>query len=244
MPTETNQLNALLGELHRIHRQLSDLNSRKAKGPRVLKAQQGHVAQLTEKLEEIRRHHQRLVLEARELEKKLSSGEEAVRKRQGQLQEAKSNREYQGLKDQIAADEAANGVLAEEALEAMEKSEAFVAEVETAGVALEKAKEMVAKTEAQLAAETPGIEADLERCGQILAESEKGLPGNFRDLYQRLVKSRGGEDSLAPVQNSVYCGGCNQQVPIHFINEVAQGKPIQCKACGRMLYLPEGYRFD
>jgi predicted nucleic acid-binding Zn-ribbon protein len=243
MPTETNELNALLSELHRIHRQLSDLNSRKAKGPRVLKAQQTHVTQLTEKLEETRGQHQRLVLEARELEKKLASGEETVRKRQGQLQEAKSNREYQGLKDQIAADEAANGVLAEEALEAMEKSEAFIAEVETAEAALVKAKEMVAKTQAQLDEETPVIESEIARCRQILADAEKGLPGNFRDLYKRLVNSRGGEDSLAPVQNSIYCGGCNQQVPIHFINEVAQGKPIQCRACGRLLYLPEGYRF-
>ena len=72
-------------------------------------------------------------------------GEEKVKKLQTQLNTAASNREYQSLKEQIAAAEMANSVMADEVLEGLEKLDAFVgtiaeAEAEVAKVQAEREK--------------------------------------------------------------------------------------------------------
>jgi predicted nucleic acid-binding Zn-ribbon protein len=56
-------------------------------------------------------------------------------------------------------------------------------------------------------------------------------------LYQRTVRQKG-EDALAAVENQ-YCGGCNQHVPLNLCSQVILGKPVACRTCGRLLYMPE-----
>ena len=56
-------------------------------------------------------------------------------------------------------------------------------------------------------------------------------------MYYRLVRGKG-EDALAMVENQ-FCGGCNQQIPLNMLNQVMLGRPVFCKTCGRLLYLPE-----
>ncbi len=55
----------------------------------------------------------------------LKSSEDKVKDLRRKLNAAASNREYQALLEQIAADEMANSVLADEILEALEKIDAF-----------------------------------------------------------------------------------------------------------------------
>ena len=47
-----------------------------------------------------------------------------------------------------------------------------------------------------------------------------------------------GAEALAPVEGEC-CGGCSQTLTPQTINALRLDKPVFCKSCGRLLYLPE-----
>lgn len=169
----------------------------------------------------------------------LSGSEERIKKRRMQLNQASSNAEFQALRDQIAADEMATSVLADEILESMEKLDELAAKAALAESAVAKATEDAKKADQEIREKQPLIEADLKRLEAELREAEATLPGDFKELYSRLVR-RLGEDALVSI-NGRFCSGCNHQIPMNMITDVMLGRPIPCNSCGRLLYLPEGY---
>ncbi len=66
------------------------------------------------------------------------------------LNAAQSNREYQAFRDQIAADEMANSVLADEILEGLEKIDELQKIAAEAEQTVLKAKDEVAKSQQQV----------------------------------------------------------------------------------------------
>ncbi len=241
MASHTNEIAEALRTLHRIHRQLNDLKSRLARGPRLIAAHNASVAKLQKTFDDAKAEHQKLRVSVDKKQLQLNTSEAAVKKRESQLIQAADNREYQALKDQIAADTMANSVLADEILEGMEKVDEAAIAVTSAEQALAKSREEAEKAKAAVAEEQPGIRADIERLQGEMKDVEQGLPSEFKEFYNRLVRSRG-EDALSLVEGH-YCSGCNRQIPINRINELMMGKPVTCQACGRLLYLPEGYTF-
>ncbi len=241
MASHTNEIAEALRTLHRIHRQLNDLKGRLARGPRLTAAHDASVTKLQKAYDDIKDEHLKLRMAVDQKQLQLSTNEASVKKREGQLNQASDNREYQALKEQIAADEMANSVLEDEILEGMEKTEEMAEKVTAAEKALAKGTEDADKAKAAISAEQPTIQGDIDRLQAEMEEVEKGLPGDFRENYNRLVRGRG-EDALSLVEGH-YCSGCNQQIPINRINELMLGKPVTCLSCGRLLYLPEDYSF-
>ena len=239
MASHTNEVAEALRTLHRIHRQLNDLKGRQARGPRLIKAHDASVERLQTAYDDTKEEYTKLRMSVDEKQLQLNTNEASVKKREGQLIQASDNREYQALKDQIAADEMANSVLEDEILEGMDKIEEMAGKVAEAEKALAKGKEDAEKAKAAIVAEEPSIDGDLERLQGELKEVEQGLPGEFKEYYERLVRSRG-EDALSLVEGQ-YCSGCNQMIPLNKINDLMLGKPMTCQGCGRLLYLPEGY---
>lgn len=235
----TNTTAESLRTLHRIHQQLRDLKERRERGPRRVRARQANLARLEEEREQAYAAEKRLHMDIDEKNLELSSKETAVEKRKAQLQQASDNKEYQALKDQIAAAEMANSVLADEILEAMEKQDELAGKVAEADAAVAKAKEEVRQTEEEVQAALPEIEGEIARLEGELKECEEGLPGEFKEQYARVVRAKG-EDALAPLSGE-FCGGCNQHVPVNDIANMMLGEPKICRSCGRLLYVPEGY---
>jgi len=165
----------------------------------------------------------------------LKTGEANVQRRRQQLREAKDNREYQALVEQIHADEMANSVLEDEILECMERLDQVLAKVKQAEEAVAKAHEDAEKNTRDWDAEAPAIRADLQGMEAALKQVEADLPDDFRDLYRRLIGAKGG-DALAEIHGE-YCGGCHQHIPLNIVSGVMLGKPLCCKSCGRLLYI-------
>ena len=65
----------------------------------------------------------------------------------------------------------------------------------------------------------------------------KGSVPAYRDIYQRVVKSKG-SDGMAKVENDC-CGGCFQQIQPNRLNQLVMEHAVLCTSCGRLLYLPE-----
>jgi hypothetical protein len=237
MTSETSVATEILRRLHCIHEQLRDLQERSGRGPRVSKAHESNLERIQAQLAEAQAKAKGLRVKTDQKQLLLKTGEANVERRRQQLREAKDNRAYQALLDQIKADEMANSVLEDEILECLEKLDQHAAKVKEAGQGLAKARDDAATSNRQGEQEAPLIQGDIQRLEAELQQAEGDLPSDFRDLYRRLVGAKG-EDALAPIRGE-FCGGCNQYVPLNLVNGVMLGKPLCCKSCGRLLYIPE-----
>jgi len=239
MSAETNVVTTTLRTLHRLHQQLSDLKERLDRGPRRARAQQTNIERLTAQLSEMEAQAKTLRISIDKRQLQLDSGEAGVQRRRLQLLQAADNREYQALREQIAADEMANSVLADEILEAMEKMDQMSRKVAEAKELVQKARADAERLAQDFQEKEPLIRGDIERLHAEKKQQEADLPNECHLLYNRLVKARG-EDALAAVVGE-FCSGCNHQIPVNMISALMLANPIQCKSCGRLLYLPENY---
>src|SRR5262249_31032763 len=103
---------AALRELHRIHQQLSDLRQPLDRGPKQIRARTAGVATAEEQSSKVNADLKaaRVAIDQKQLQ--LKSAEGKIGELKVKLNQATTNREYQALKDQIAADEMASSVLA------------------------------------------------------------------------------------------------------------------------------------
>ncbi len=227
----------VLRTLHRIHRQLADLRERRARGPRQIRNADAHVAHQEQILAAVQGEEKAMRVDADKKQLDLKAAEARVVELQRKLNTASSNKEYQTLKEQIAAVEMANSVLADEILEAFERVDAIQPRIAEAADALQKARDKAAKTHTDVEREMPLIEGDITRLEAELKEAEVALPADSKELYDRVVRQRG-EDALAAVEGQ-NCLGCYTSVPLNVCNQIMLGYPVFCKTCGRLLYIPE-----
>ena len=167
----------------------------------------------------------------------LREREARIQDLESKLNSASSNREYQALKEQIAADKQANSVLEDEILEGLEKTDQLAAQIKTADANLTKAESEAVKTKDRVLSKRDGLEAELARVQGELQKAEAALPPDFKRDYDRIATARG-ENALAQVDGEV-CGSCYQMLTPQMMNELYMSKPLFCKSCGCLMYLPE-----
>lgn len=234
MPATTN----VLRDLHRIHQQLGDLRDRLERGPKQIKAREANVARLEGELNQVKANAKAARVTVDQKQLLLKTGEGKIADLKTKLNQASSNREYQALRDQIAADQMANSVLADEILEAMEKIDEVAGGVGEAEQKVAKGKEELAKIKQQVANQHDSLAEDVRRLEAELKAAEAVLPDDFREAYYRIVKSKG-SDAMAQVENGC-CTGCYQQITQNMNNNLLMGRIVFCQgSCGRLLYLPE-----
>jgi hypothetical protein len=153
---------------------------------------------------------------------------------EGKLNAAKENREYQTLKEQIAADHQANIVLSDETLELLDQIDATGETLKAAIAFVEEVRLEVAKIEKQVSERMIVVTAELARVEAELAKVELELEGDFKRDYLRLVAARG-EDAMAELEGKC-CGGCYQTLTAQTLDRLSVGNPVTCPACGRLLY--------
>lgn len=99
-------------------------------GARSKSAQrEANLARLVDELTKLQGDHKAARVRSDQKQLLLKSGEDKIENLRVKLNAAASNREYQALKDQIAADQMAGSVLADEILEAMEKIDELAAQL-------------------------------------------------------------------------------------------------------------------
>lgn len=228
---------ATLRTLHRMHRQLADLAEQLAAGPRGVAARTRQVqaaeARRAAALDAVK--HAKLAADQKQLQ--LKTAEAKIADLEAKLNACKTNREYQLLRDQIAADRMATKVLEDEILEALERIDALKPAVPVADGEIAEAKRLLAAAEAKVREETGRLEAEVARVRTDVTAAEKELGDDVRERYDRVVKQKGA-DGMAAVDGQT-CGGCHQQLTGNMQSDVMLGRVIACRSCGRLLYLPE-----
>jgi predicted nucleic acid-binding Zn-ribbon protein len=225
-----------LRRLHEILLQVADIRGQIERGPKQIKAAQGQLqiardalAQCKEAIKQKRMEGDRKQLLQREREAKLYEW-------QGKLNAANNNREYQAVKDQIAADTQANSVLSDEILEILESIDALQAKSVELEAKLKVVESDTAKTESRIQERLVVLKQELARVeGELKAEEAK-IPADFEDTYRRLVDSRA-EEAFAPLDDKS-CGGCNTGLTLKLIDQLRMGTPALCSSCGCLIYRP------
>jgi predicted nucleic acid-binding Zn-ribbon protein len=225
---------SVLETLHRIHRQKSDLTGQLDRGPKQIQAAKHRIEVCKKALDDIKEKQKQLRMDADRRQLQLREREQRILTLEGKMNAAKENREYQTLKEQIAADRQANNVLSDEILELLEQVDVVTAQIEPAQQQIKLAEAEAAETEKKISARMKLVEGDLGRVLNELSSVESGLPVDFKGDYERLISLRG-EDGIAETEGNC-CGGCYQMLTPQLLDRLANHFTVVCPSCGRFLY--------
>ena len=225
---------ALMRRLHALHLQSTDLEGQLDRGPRQIKAGESFVTQCEETLANARQEVRNATIACDEKQLQLKSREDRIEELKAKLNLAASNKEFDLLKEQIAADNQANSVQSDEIFEGLER----IDQLNELVVAAEK--ELAEKTDEQktrlktVESRMKVVRADLDHVRSELERLEAEVPIAVRSEYKRLTESRG-EEALAPIEEGS-CGGCNQTLTTQMVDRVRLGFLTDCPACSAWLY--------
>ncbi|MAI70023.1 MAG: phospholipase [Rhodopirellula sp.] len=231
---------SLLRKLHRIHRQRADLAAQIERGPRQIKAGEALVAKADANLLSLKEALKKANLLSDDKQLQLKSREAQIDQLQTKLNTAASNREFNLLKEQIAADKQANSVLSDEILEAMDEIDGLETKLKDVTAELENQDNDQKNRITEVEAKTSELNSELARVNSELEESEKQIPGEVMVEYRRVIKAKG-EEALAPVEDGS-CGGCYQVLTTQYIDRLRLSVLIRCPTCNAFLYMPESTR--
>ncbi|KAA5545965.1 phospholipase [Roseiconus nitratireducens] len=225
----------LLRRLHSLHSQVADLEGQLERAPRQIRAGENLVAEATAALQKARDDVKSATVACDEKQLQLKSREDRIEDLKAKLNTAASNKEYNLLKEQIAADQQANSVQSDEILEALERIDELNATVKQAEATLKQKTEEHQKRVKEIENRTEVVRGDLEYIHAELEKAEKEIPATARSEYRRLYESRG-DEFLAPVEEGS-CGGCNQTLTTQMLDRLRLQFLVECPACAAWLYV-------
>ena len=225
-----------LKALHEAHRRLQTVQEDLARGPRQIQARKLAVDKKSAELENQRQALKQAKLTADQKNLQLKTNEAKINDLRAKLNIANSNREYEILNGQIAADTMANSVLEDEILEALTKIDQVQIEVKRVEQEVAAAEAELAKVTKDVAAREAGLKSQAETFQAEVSATEKFIPNDISLQYHRAVQAFGA-DALAAVENR-FCTNCNIQMTSQKMLELKNGKWMFC-SCGRLLYAAE-----
>jgi uncharacterized protein len=224
----------LLQRLHRIYRQRTDVQSQIDRCPRQIHAGETMVTGTKNALEEAIAAIKRAKLGADQKQLQLKERESRVESMRGKLNAASSNREFDTLREQIAADVQASSVLSDEILEALEQIDVLESDRGARQQELLDRQAEQVKLIATVAERLATLRTDMVRIEAEREEAEALIPAAAKTDYTRIVSARG-EEALAPIDEQT-CGGCCQMLTTQIMNQIAMSKLVRCPTCGAFLY--------
>jgi len=165
----------------------------------------------------------------------LKSSETKLIDLRSKLNTASSNREFDIIKGQIDADTVANSVLEDEILELYDRVEGGQKRMGEIEAERETAQTVQERVTAEVAGVEPGLHEEREKLEQAISQSERQLPQDVADRYQRLVRAHGPGAMAEVVDGS--CTACSIQISPQYQVELSLGQIVSCNNCGRLLYV-------
>jgi len=233
MSTELD-VRLLLG-IHHLLRQKTDLSDRLEKGPRVIKAAETNVTIFQAKVDDIKASVRTTKMKANEKQLQLGEREAHIEKLTMQRNGCDSNREFQLLNDQIAADQQANGVLQDEILELLEKLDSLDEGLTKANSDLAKMQSDSERVCSETQSKLEATKRDLADVKTELTDSEAKLPFDIRVAYKRLVLASG-ENALSNVEDKT-CSHCMKIINVQTFSDLTMSRAVFCTGCGSLMYM-------
>lgn len=227
-----------LQKLHRLHQQIADLRERLERGPRQLTAKGNELAGAEQVETDLKEEATRVQMEADEKQLAGRECEANIADLRAKLNACSSNEVYASLVKEIESNQEAASQIDDQILVQLEEMEGLEQKMTQAGGHREEVATSLAQLQGEVELSQKNINEDLDRVQGELKETESQLPEDFKQDYNHMAETRG-ERALAPVENEC-CSGCHQMITAQMLNELYLSKPVFCKSCGCLLYLPEG----
>jgi predicted nucleic acid-binding Zn-ribbon protein len=225
----------ILRELHRLRRHIANLQEEIGRLPMRLKAQQGKLTRTEEELKAVRDALQHVKIGIKENEVSLKEAHQHIAKLEGQP--VSNKKEYDALRNEVAAERKKCGTIEDAILEGMAAAEEQSARIPELEKSLKAGKDEFARFEVTAKERVAALGEELRQTQAQLKEVETTLPDNVRKDYERLVAAKG-EDALSLAKNNT-CSACYSALTEQQRNDLAAGRLVLCKTCGRIVYLAD-----
>jgi hypothetical protein len=219
--TEISRLSSLLGE---IPARLEAIDAR-------IQSTNAVVAQAREKLGANQKKR-------RDLEGEVKSIRESIAKYKRQLNDVKSNKEYDAINKEITETQARIDGIEEAILNEMISADDVERDIKAAQKTQHDEEGLLKKEKESIAAER----AELEK-HKAVVEAERAalvpqIPADQLRLYERISRKMNGL-AMSKVTDD-FCSICQMRVRPQLLDEIMGMKHvITCEACGRILYWPK-----
>ncbi len=227
-PTNTG-----LKEIHDLREQLEEQTHLLQQGPLQITARQSSIHAKRAELDARRLKLKQLKVSSEQKSLQLKSNEDRIRDLEAKLHAVSSNREYDALRTQIAADKMANSVLEDEIIEALEGIDAMQLDVNQVDAGIVKIEQELTTFTAVVKERDAGLRQQIEELTAKVGDVESVLPAEVIPTYQRLVAAYGAK-ALAPVKGRS-CGSCYIGLTPQTVVEL-KGGAIKFCTCGRLMY--------
>jgi predicted nucleic acid-binding Zn-ribbon protein len=227
-------IDKLLG-VQELDEQILRLKAELENGPRRLEEENGELKAHLERHDELARKAKEAM---RAGERKNADLEEIDRKMKdlsGKQMTARSNKEYEAFKMEIAGLKADFEILEEEALQLWSVGEDRESEASREQEIIDRLEAEYADRRKAWEVEAKSHEDELERLAEMRKERARDIPPSWIETYDRVL-AKSGSPALVEIIDR-YCQGCQRHVTVHDVTRAIKGtEVVQCKACSRILY--------
>lgn len=227
-------MSGALASLHILLSQLAETEETLAEGPRAIALAEKQVAAVEQQIEQQKQAIKTTRKNADDLNLKLRTYEANLRKLEGQLNTASSNKEYEIIKGQMETGKKERGEIEETALVAMEGIDHAQLRLKQLEAELVVRKQAVQTTKTAVDGKRQELEGSLATLNASIAEAEKIIPGEHKAAYLRLRKAHGA-DALSPLEDD-FCSACDGRVINQDLVRIRMNEFLPCRSCGRVLY--------
>ena len=228
---------ASLKALHHLYLRMHDVNLKLEQGPKRIKLKEQFAQKQEEHLKVVQEQITQLKKQVQQKNLDLQSNEAKILDLKGKLNTASSNKEFDIIKGQIAADQMANSVLEDEILELMDKIDAKDQEAKDWEAKIKVAYADAKKVEQDFESAKASLDEEIKECEAAITDAEQIIPADLKVQFSRLVRSHGA-GALANVAGK-FCSACNVMIEPQRRVELNSGRLVFCKSCGRLLYMDD-----
>lgn len=235
--------------LHRVDTQVRALRSRVEAGERDLAQQAKMLAALQRQAQELAMQIRQFDATVKNLELEIKGIQERVDRLRNDLNAAQNDKQYKAILAELKTLEGKKADLETRAVTELERSEQVKARMaELAGQVAERKKihDVVKSQLDERKADCGGRLSELEA---ERAQAARGIPDKERKVFERVLDTCEGEamsevEEISRRHREYACGTCRMELPFGSVSMLASdtNAMVQCKSCGRILFLNEETR--
>jgi predicted nucleic acid-binding Zn-ribbon protein len=171
--------------------------------------------------------------------------EARIEKLRTQQQTAHTNKEYQTFLVEINTEKVDKGKAEDEALRVMDLVEKGQAEVKEVSALVEAEQARLTQMRGEIGDKVAALQVEIESLRPARDAAYEAVSPKGREAFDRQADRYEGEAMAAlvkpnPREEEYMCGGCNMSLVVDVYNRLkTRDDIISCRACGRILYIPE-----
>lgn len=234
-PPPATPLDAIL-RVGEVDRALYQAQRRRAQALQISAPQEARLGDAKRALDKLKDLAKTLTRETTKLEGEAKAKQAEIDKAQVNLNQAKTNEEFQLLTKTIASRKAELGDLETKVLESYEAQEKRAKDQKETEAKLKQHEGEVAEAKKRVAEELKKVEADVARLDAERKAAASAVGADHLAVYQRALEQNK-DAAMAAVIKDI-CQGCFMKVRPDQVSQIRGKQLSTCFTCSRILYLP------